>query len=247
MASLRTELPVVFRATPGSSFFASIEKSIELHFPAAGDVAVAPPKRLEWFPSGACWCVNVSRKETRRMPQLAEFKKWLVSAADSGLIVRQEAVSMLPPLVLDVQPHHLVLDACASPGSKTTQLLEVVTKLSTGGVIANELDEGRARMLTHRIKALMSANILVTNHDARFFPTLKVGFDPTTFEGGSPVLFDRILCDVPCSGDGTLRKAADLWRRWTPNLGRGMHPMQLEIAKRSLRLLKVGGRMVYST
>jgi multisite-specific tRNA:(cytosine-C5)-methyltransferase len=74
-------------------------------------------------------------EDTRRIPELAGFKKWLISAVDSGLIVRQvrercsdcspllishakEAVSMLPPILLDVQPHHLVLDACASPGSK---------------------------------------------------------------------------------------------------------------------------------
>ena len=61
------------------------------------------------------------------------------------------------------------------------------------------------------------------------------------------LLFDRVLADVPCSGDGTLRKAADLWRRWSPNLGNGLHPLQLRIAVRCAALTKVGGRLVYST
>jgi 16S rRNA C967 or C1407 C5-methylase (RsmB/RsmF family) len=148
---------------------------------------------------------------------------------------------------LDIQPHHLVWDSCASPGSKTTQLLEVVASLDSGGVIANELDPGRASMLSHRIQAVKSASVLISNHDAKRFPRLKVGFTPKTYHGGKLMEFDRVLCDVPCSGDGTLRKAPDLWRRWSPNMSRGNHATQIAIAQRGLRLLKVGGRLVYST
>jgi 16S rRNA C967 or C1407 C5-methylase (RsmB/RsmF family) len=61
------------------------------------------------------------------------------------------------------------------------------------------------------------------------------------------ILFDRILCDVPCSGDGTIRKALDIWRRWTPGNGNGLHPLQLRIALHACQMLKVGGRLVYST
>lgn len=61
------------------------------------------------------------------------------------------------------------------------------------------------------------------------------------------ILFDRILCDVPCSGDGTIRKAPDIWRRWTPGNGNGLHPLQLRIALHACQMLKVGGRLVYST
>ena len=64
---------------------------------------------------------------------------------------------------------------------------------------------------------------------------------------GSVVQYDRILCDVPCSGDGTIRKASDIWRRWSPISGNGIHALQLRIALQSATLLKVGGRMVYST
>ena len=52
---------------------------------------------------------------------------------------------------------------------------------------------------------------------------------------------------MPCSGDGTLRKAPDIWRRWTASNGNGLHPLQLRIALHAAHMLKIGGRMVYST
>jgi len=61
------------------------------------------------------------------------------------------------------------------------------------------------------------------------------------------LLFDRVLCDVPCSGDVTLRKAPDMWREWNIGMEQGLHSLQVLIAMRSISLLKIGGRMVYST
>jgi len=58
------------------------------------------------------------------------------------------------------------------------------------------------------------------------------------------MLFDRILCDVPCSGDGTMRKAPDIWRRWSVHNGNGLHCMQLKIALQAVRLLKVTSQPV---
>ena len=59
--------------------------------------------------------------------------------------------------------------------------------------------------------------------------------------------FDRVLTDVPCSGDATIRKAADILHRWQPGIGNGLHNIQLNIGIRGLELLKVGGIMAYST
>ncbi len=60
-------------------------------------------------------------------------------------------------------------------------------------------------------------------------------------------IFDRVLCDVPCSGDGTLRKAPNIWSKWSTHGGYSLHPLQLSIAKRGIQLLKVDGLIVYST
>jgi len=157
---------------------------------------------------------------------------------------RQELVSMIPVKLLDVQPHHLVLDSCASPGSKTSQILEVMlSKSASGAVVANDASLQRANLLTHRCYRLEAAakNLLVIHHDAQ---TLPLELENT---------FDRILCDVPCSGDGTLRKSTDLWKKWSNSSGAELHPIQVNVATRALRLLKHeeggggGGRLVYST
>ncbi len=115
---------------------------------------------------------------------------------------------MIPPVVLDVKPHHKVLDMCAAPGSKTAQLIEAIhadeTVIPSGLVVANDADNSRCYMLVHQAKRLQSPNVIITNHDATVMPKLYLG-------GGSWLKFDRILCDVPCTGDGTLRKNKDIW------------------------------------
>lgn len=217
----------------------------------------------------------------RRFPPFASFQKFLVAETDVGNISRQEVVSMIPPLVMDIKPGMTVLDLCAAPGSKSAQLIEMIhageeeRKLSleatagtsngfdrldgdeyeddgrsTGLLIANDVDYKRAHMLVHQIKRLSSPNIIVTNHDATIFPSIKLPSIPSS--AGKPIAnrylkFDRILADVPCSGDGTTRKNLEVWSKWTPSNGLGLHLTQVRILVRALQMLKVGGRVVYST
>ncbi|KAH7446790.1 hypothetical protein KP509_01G076100 [Ceratopteris richardii] len=180
---------------------------------------------------------------------------------------------MVPPLFLDVQPDHFVLDMCAAPGSKTFQLLEMIHMNdkhgppSTGLVVANDVDVQRCHLLIHQTKRMCSPNVIVTNHEAQHFPGLKKGKDATLQPDSVPenalnsngdfenvevneergLLFDRILCDVPCSGDGTIRKAPDIWKKWNLGHANGLHRLQIQIAMRGVALLRVGGRLVYST
>lgn len=137
---------------------------------------------------------------------------------------------------------------CAAPGSKTAQLIELLhsdeKSLPTGYVIANDIDNSRCYMLVHQAKRLNSPCIAITNHNSQFLPNMF-----TTEPDGTKkkVEFDRILCDVPCSGDGTLRKNPDIWLKWTPANGLNQHGVQFRIARRGAELLAIGGRMVYST
>ncbi|XP_054822027.1 uncharacterized protein LOC129320546 isoform X2 [Prosopis cineraria] len=160
----------------------------------------------------------------------------------------------VPPLILDVHSNHFVLDMCAAPGSKTFQLLEIIHQsckagsLPDGMVMANDLDVQRCNLLIHQTKRMCTANLIVTNHEAQHFPGCRL--NNGTMDSAqhiSQLLFDRVLCDVPCSGDGTLRKAPDLWRKWNTGMGHGLHSLQVLIAMRGVSLLKIGGRMVYST
>ncbi|KAK6258844.1 hypothetical protein SCA6_013318 [Theobroma cacao] len=190
-----------------------------------------------------------------------KFHEFLKLETEIGNISRQEAVSMVPPLFLDVHPDHFVLDMCAAPGSKTFQLLEIIHhsakegSLPDGMVLANDLDVQRCNLLIHQTKRMCTANLIVTNHEGQHFPgcrshkNISNGSETTNKLEPSinQLLFDRVLCDVPCSGDGTLRKAPDIWRKWNGGMGNGLHCLQIHIAMRGLSLLKVGGRMVYST
>lgn len=162
---------------------------------------VEVPQPLSWYPEELAWHTNLSRKILRKSPQLEKFHQFLVSETESGNISRQEAVSMIPPLLLNAQPHHKILDMCAAPGSKTTQLIEMLHADMTvpfpeGFVIANDVDNKRCYLLVHQAKRLSSPCIMVVNHDAACLPRLQMDVN-----GRKEVLFyDRILCDVPCSG-----------------------------------------------
>ncbi|PRD30267.1 UNVERIFIED_CONTAM: Nsun2 [Trichonephila clavipes] len=225
--------------------------------------------------------MKLSRVAIRSSECLRQLHNFLVSETDTGNISRQETVSMIPPLLLGVEPHHKVLilekdlyisafslplpspihcmhmpmgkmvamvfDMCAAPGSKTAQLIEFLHrgdgKVPDGLIVANDLDNKRCYMLVHQAKRLNSPCLLITNNDAANFPNIKIK------DGDKRVnlKFDRILCDVPCSGDGTLRKTAEIWKKWNAANGNNMHGLQLRILRRGLELLAPGGRMVYST
>ena len=104
---------------------------------------------------------------------------------------------------------------------------------------------------------------MVTNLDASNYPSIRVPIDGKTHL--DTLLFDRILCDVPCSGDGTLRKNVGIWKSWQPMDGNGLHryatslyranciftfvlsSLQVRILLRAMKMLKDDGRIVYST
>jgi 16S rRNA C967 or C1407 C5-methylase (RsmB/RsmF family) len=197
-----------------------------------------------------------------QLPQLAvqaypKIRQWLVAQTAQGGISRQEFVSMIPVLLLDIQSHHCVLDLCASPGSKTIQALDALyassgssSSLPTGFVMANELDPRRAYVLSHRCRETLSERMVslgVACHNACKFPNVLAPLQRSSTGGISERPFDRIICDVPCSGDGTLRKDVKVWKSWHPTYGIQLHALQVRIAKRGLALLKIGGLMTYST
>ena len=108
----------------------------------AEERAIVEPVCLPWYPGRFAWQLNLTRKEIRRVEAYHKLHNFLVSETESGNISRQETVSMIPPLVLDVRPEHRVLDMCAAPGSKTAQLIEAIH--TDEGVIP----KGRAKKLS---------------------------------------------------------------------------------------------------
>jgi len=257
--TLQQDLPASFRVTGCRSQAKSLKNIMEGDFfkeliekQKEGDSKVVAPKTLNWYPEAMAYQLNVTRKDIRREEVYFRLHNFLVAEAESGNISRQETVSMIPPIVLGVQPHHKVLDMCAAPGSKTTQLIEALHQeegsLPTGFVIANDADNSRCYMLTHQVKRLQSPCLLITNHDATILPNLYVRSNLQEPESElKPIKFDRILCDVPCTGDATLRKNPDIWPKWNPSNGPNLHGIQYRVLKRGIELLELDGRLVYST
>lgn len=91
--------------------------------------------------------------------------------------------------------------------------------IPSGILIANDSDYKRAGLLVHQSSRLPSPALVVTNIDASYYPNIRVG----GADSQDTIQFDRILADVPCSGDGTLRKNAIIWRQWTAANGNGLH------------------------
>ncbi|XP_066435306.1 RNA cytosine C(5)-methyltransferase NSUN2 [Eleutherodactylus coqui] len=254
MAAMREPLPATIRITGYKSHAKEILHCLkEKYFKELQNIEVdgekiEAPQPLHWYPDELAWHTNLSRKIIRKSPELEKFHQFLISESESGNISRQEAVSMIPPVLLNVQPHHKILDMCAAPGSKTKQLIEMLhadmdIPFPEGFVIANDVDNKRCYLLVHQAKRLNSPCVMVVNHDASSIPRLLVEND-----GVQEVLFyDRILCDVPCSGDGTMRKNIDVWKKWTTLNSLQLHGLQIRIATRGVEQLAEGGRMVYST
>uniref|UniRef100_A0A4W3HMY3 tRNA (cytosine(34)-C(5))-methyltransferase n=1 Tax=Callorhinchus milii TaxID=7868 RepID=A0A4W3HMY3_CALMI len=255
MASMREPLPATIRITGYKSHAEEILQCLKTkYFKELQDLEVdgqqiEAPQPLKWYPGELAWHINISRKMLRKSPVLEKFHQFLVSETESGNISRQEAVSMIPPLLMDIKPHHKILDMCAAPGSKTAQLIEMLHSdmnipFPEGFVIANDVDNKRCYLLVHQSKRLHSPCIMVINHDASNIPRLQM----VEADGQRDILFyDRILCDVPCSGDATLRKNIDVWKKWTTSNSLQLHGLQQRIVIRGVEQLTVGGRMVYST
>lgn len=247
-------LPVTFRITGGLETSKELQDLVEKKYiPLTESIEIENekievPRPIEFYPDGMAYQFNVSKSVLRKNEVFAQLQRFLVVENAAGNVSRQEAVSMVPPLFMDIKSHHKVLDMCAAPGSKTAQLIEALHSSTSesrvdGIVVANDSDYKRSHLLVHQVKRLTSPNLLVTNHDAQAYPRIRT--NPENPKEG--ILFDRILCDVPCSGDGTMRKNLNVWREWKVGNGLGLHSLQLNILLRGIQLLEDEGRLVYST
>ena len=152
---------------------------------------------------------------------------------EAGIYYLQEASAMAPVALLDPQPGERICDLCAAPGGKTTQIAGRMQ--GEGFLLCNEWSPKRAKILSRNIERMGVANALVTNEDtgnlARRFP----GF------------FDRVLVDAPCSGEGMFRKEEAAVTDWSQETVEMCARRQREILQNAARMVKPGGRLVYST
>jgi NOL1/NOP2/sun family putative RNA methylase len=150
-----------------------------------------------------------------------------------GYIYIQDAASMVPALVLDPRPGELVLDMAAAPGSKTTQMAQLME--NTGLIVANDCSRSRLRGLSGNLDRLGVLNTVVTYGDGKGIGRRL------------PEYFDRALLDAPCSAEGTLRRSQEALMRWGEWGIERMARLQKGLIRSGFRALKPGGVMVYST
>lgn len=157
----------------------------------------------------------------------------LGSAYSMGWLHLQEEVSMIPVVAMNLEEGMRVLDLCAAPGSKTAWIASHIGR--AGQVVANDRTAIRARALKSTLDRLALSNTVLTIGDAASFP-----------DAGVP--FDRVLADVPCSCEGTVRKSRNLFERETTAAFLGqLRFHQARILRRALQLTAPGGLCVYST
>jgi NOL1/NOP2/sun family putative RNA methylase len=147
-----------------------------------------------------------------------------------GYIHIQEEVSMVPPLVLDPKPCEEVLDLCAAPGGKTTQISQAME--NRGVVFANEPSLARIAPLRSNCERLGAVNVAITRYDGRRFPDH---------------LFHRVLVDAPCSSEGRARRDYDLLSRCSQKRSQDIQVLQTGLLRRAVSITRPGGVIVYST
>lgn len=151
----------------------------------------------------------------------------------AGLFYSQEPSAMIAAELADVKKGDKVLDLCAAPGGKSTQL---AAKLCGEGLlVSNEINSGRAKILCENIERMGIRNAVVTN------------MHPEKMEKLFTAFFDKIVVDAPCSGEGMFRKDDAAVQEWSIEHTHSCAMRQLSILDSAYKMLAPGGKLVYST
>ncbi len=150
-----------------------------------------------------------------------------------GFYYMQALTSMLPPLVLNPSLKDLVLDLCSAPGSKTTQIAELMD--NKGVLVVNELEIDRIKALVFNLDKMNFLNYGVVNQRGEILSKYYNSY------------FDKILVDAPCSGLGIIQKKSEVNKWWSLERVNNLCEIQNKLLVSAIKMLKVGGELVYST
>ncbi len=152
---------------------------------------------------------------------------------EAGAYYIQEPSAMSPVAVLAPKPGERVLDLCAAPGGKSTQIADALQ--GEGLLVSNEPVPSRAKILSRNIERMGVTNALV------------VSAEPETLAARWKNAFDAVLVDAPCSGEGMFRRHEETRAEWSASSPEGCAVRQKRILQSAVQMLKTGGRLVYST
>jgi len=149
----------------------------------------------------------------------------------TGQIYIQELTSMIPPLIVrDLLKENKILDCCAAPGSKTTQIADMMK--NKGHIIANDARHARIKSLRGNLDRLGITNTTVTLRDFKSFPNTDA---------------DIYFVDVPCSSEGTIRKKNTIARKWKEKDYERFNKIQKGLLKKACQMAPTGSTVIYST
>lgn len=151
----------------------------------------------------------------------------------AGLYYMQEASAQMPARLPEIRTGFTVLDLCAAPGGKSTQL--AARMAGTGVLVANEYSYSRASSLISNIERMGVTNAIVTSMDTGPLCERLAG------------RFDVVLCDAPCAGEGMFRKNPQAITEWSPEYVLSCAVRERAILNNAAMAVKPGGRLVYST
>ncbi len=152
---------------------------------------------------------------------------------EAGLYYLQEPSAMSVAAFAGAKPGEKILDLCAAPGGKSTQLAGVM--LGQGVLVSNEIHPARARILSQNLERLGVPNVLVTNES------------PEKLAERFASWFDRVIVDAPCSGEGMFRKEEQALSGWSPENVALCAKRQRSILEQAAVMVKAGGQLIYST
>lgn len=185
-------------------------------------------KRLEekgWKLHQVPWCETAFFVETEE--KIAKSEEFFL-----GYFYILDAASLVPPIVLSPKEDEVVLDLCASPGSKTTFMVELMK--NKGLIIANDISPRRIEALSNNLQKTGSTNTVVTMMNGLNIKRLGM-------------TFDKILVDVPCSASGTFISSFSVLEFWSEHVVKKLSSLQKKLLKSAAEVLKEGGEIVYST
>lgn len=172
------------------------------------------------------WCPNGFYYDKSQKPAKHPFYF-------AGLYYIQEPSAMTTASLLPIEEGDMVLDLCAAPGGKSTELAARLH--GTGLLVSNDISYSRAKALLKNIEIFGAGNALVTSEP------------PNELAKRFPAFFDKILIDAPCSGEGMFRKQTNMAKAWESNGVDLFVGLQHSILKEASAMLKPGGTIIYST
>lgn len=182
--------------------------------------------QVDWRLTPVPWCGNGFYYEGNAQPGKHPYHS-------AGVYYMQEPSAMAPAAYLEARPGERVLDLCAAPGGKSTQI--AADMAGEGLLVCNEIHPARAKILSENVERMGIGHALVTNET------------PERLAERLGMCFHRVMVDAPCSGEGMFRKNPEAMEEWSPEQVELCARRQDGILIQAADMLLPGGRMVYST